>query len=43
MKFFNPIKKIGHQINNLKARFCQSDEVLFWQDESAAEKRSLST
>ncbi|MCI5196359.1 MAG: hypothetical protein D3919_09040 [Candidatus Electrothrix sp. AW5] len=29
MKFFNPIKKIGHQINNLKARFCQSDELPF--------------
>ena len=29
MKFFNPIKKIGHQINKLKARFCQSDELPF--------------
>ena len=29
MTFLNPIKKIGHQINNLKARFCQSDELPF--------------
>lgn len=29
MAFLNPIKKISHQINNLKARFCQSDGLPF--------------